>query len=105
MGELTEEEVLWAFTAEHTVNRETLVRYMKTHPKHMVALAMLYHEMMVVRLEEEHGQERARFIDQFAKAIVKSRGKRPKKPTGVTLTEADYDQIEQALSGGWTDDE
>lgn len=36
---------------------------------------------------------------------IKSHGKRPKKPTGVTLTEEDYDQIIEALSGGWGDGE
>lgn len=37
------------------------------------------------------------------KTDVKSHGKRKRKPTGVTLTEADLDQISEALSGGWGD--
>ena len=71
MAELTEEDILDAFAMEHSVNRETLTRYLTEHRDHIVAICDLYMEIQLMRSEQELEQQRLTFIDQFAKAMVK----------------------------------
>ena len=66
-----EDDILDAFAMEHSINRETLIRYLTEHRDHVVAICDLYMEIELMRSEQELEQQRLKFLDQFATAMVK----------------------------------
>ena len=100
-------------TAPGTKSDERHIQMQLWKPYRVKGEWFLYERLVVEVVENLIHSQSAKYtanwlgkrLEDKRKPLIetKSHGKRPKKPTGITLTEADYDQIEEALSGGWAD--